>query len=41
MLIHDTTIDYGDIGYGSALAVLMFLLSMVVTALYLRRIQRD
>ena len=41
MLIHDTTIDYGDIGYGSALAVLMFLLSMVVTAFYLRRIQRD
>lgn len=41
MLIHSTTIDYGDIGYGSALAVLMFLLSMVVTALYLRRIQRD
>jgi trehalose/maltose transport system permease protein len=41
MLIHDTTIDYGDIGYGSALAVLMFLLSMVVTAVYLRRVQRD
>lgn len=41
MLIHGTTIDYGDIGYGSTLAVFMFLLSMAVTALYLRRIQRD
>jgi multiple sugar transport system permease protein len=41
MLIHGTTIDYGDIGYGSTLAVFMFLLSMTVTALYLRRIQRD
>ncbi|HLX29137.1 MAG TPA: sugar ABC transporter permease [Casimicrobiaceae bacterium] len=41
MLIHSTTIDYGDIGYGSTLAVLMFIVSMAVTALYLRRIQRD
>ena len=41
MLIHATTIDYGDIGYGSTLAVLMFLVSMSVTAVYLRRIQRD
>lgn len=41
MLIHGTTIDYGDIGYGSALAVLMFILSMCATAVYLRRIQRD
>jgi multiple sugar transport system permease protein len=41
MLIHATTIDYGDVGYGSTLAVLMFLLSMAVTALYLRRLQRD
>lgn len=41
MLIHGTTIDYGDIGYGSTLAVFMFLLSMAVTALYLRRIQQD
>ena len=41
MLIHATTIDYGDVGYGSTLAVFMFLLSMGVSAAYLRRIQRD
>ena len=41
MLIHATTIDYGDIGYGSTLAVFMFLVSMSVTAVYLRRIQRE
>jgi len=41
MLIHATTIDYGDIGYGSTLAVLMFVVSMTVTALYLRQIRRD
>jgi multiple sugar transport system permease protein len=41
MLIHQTTIDYGDIGYGSTLAVFMFIVSMAATALYLRRIQRD
>jgi len=41
MLIHSTTIDYGDIGYGSTLAVLMFIVSMAVTAVYLRRLQRD
>jgi multiple sugar transport system permease protein len=38
MLIHATTIDYLDVGYGSTLAVFMFLLSMVVTAFYLKRI---
>jgi multiple sugar transport system permease protein len=31
MLIHKTTIDYLDVGYGSALAVCMFVLSLVVT----------
>ncbi len=41
MLIHATTIDYGDVGYGSTLAVFMFILSMGVSAAYLRRIQRD
>lgn len=38
MLIHKTTIDYLDVGYGSTLAVCMFLLSLVVTAVYLKRI---
>jgi len=38
MLIHKTTIDYLDLGYGSTLAVCMFVLSMLVTALYLRRV---
>lgn len=38
MLIHKTTIDYLDLGYGSAQAVLMFLLSMGVTAVYLQRV---
>jgi len=38
MLIHKTTIEYLDVGYGSTLAVFMFLLSLAVTAVYLRRI---
>ncbi len=38
MLIHKTTIEYLDVGYGSTLAVCMFLLSMCVTAVYLKRI---
>ena len=41
MLIHKTTIDYLDVGYGSTLAVFIFLLSMAVTAVYLRRIGRN
>jgi multiple sugar transport system permease protein len=41
MLIHKTTIDYLDVGYGSTLAVFMFLLSMCVTAVYLRRVGRE
>ncbi len=41
MLIHKTTIDYLDVGYGSTLAVCMFVLSLVVTSFYLRRIGRN
>ncbi len=39
MLIHRTTIDYLDIGYGSTMAVVMFFISMVITAFYLKRIK--
>jgi multiple sugar transport system permease protein len=38
MLIHKNTIDYLDVGYGSTLAVFMFIISLGVTAIYLRRI---
>jgi ABC-type sugar transport system permease subunit len=38
MLIHKNTIDYLDVGYGSTLAVGMFMLSIVITAVYLRRV---
>jgi multiple sugar transport system permease protein len=38
MLIHKTTIEYLDVGYGSTLAVCMFVLSLAVTALYIRRV---
>ena len=41
MLIHKTTIEYLDVGYGSTLAVFMFLLSLVVTSVYLRRVERQ
>lgn len=41
MLIHKTTIDYLDLGYGSALAVMLFLISMAVTGLYLRQIGKQ
>ncbi len=41
MLIHNTTIDYLDVGYGSTMAVCMFVLSLCVTALYLRRMGRE
>ena len=38
MLIHKTTIEYLDMGYGSTLAVFMFLISLGVTAMYLKRV---
>ena len=41
MLIHKTTIEYLDVGYGSTLAVFMFILSLCVTAVYLRRIGKN
>jgi multiple sugar transport system permease protein len=41
MLIHKNSIEYGDIGYSSTLAVFMFVLSLAVTAIYLRRIARQ
>jgi ABC-type sugar transport system permease subunit len=41
MLIHKTTIDYLDLGYGSALATLLFVISMGVTAIYLRQIGKQ
>ena len=41
MLIHGTTIDYLDVGYGSTLAVCMFVLSLFVTGFYLKRIGRN
>ena len=41
MLIHKTTIDYLDVGYGSTLAVCMFVLSLFVTGFYLKRIGRN
>jgi multiple sugar transport system permease protein len=41
MFIHKTTIDFLDLGYGSALAVLMFIVSALATAGYLRYTRRD
>ena len=41
MYIHKTTIDFLDFGYGSALAALMFVVSIVVTSGYLRYTRRD
>ncbi len=41
MLIHKNTIDYLDVGYGSTLAVGMFMLAIGITAVYLRRVGRS
>jgi multiple sugar transport system permease protein len=39
MYVHTTTLDFLDFGYGSALAVVMFLVSMLATAWYLRNLR--
>jgi ABC-type sugar transport system permease subunit len=41
MYIHKTTIDSLDLGYGSTLAVLMFIASAALTSFYLRYTRRD
>jgi len=41
MYIHKTTLDFLDFGYGSALAALMFVLSMFATSGYLRYTRRS
>ncbi|MFL9709392.1 carbohydrate ABC transporter permease [Methylobacillus sp. Pita1] len=40
ILINTTAIEYMDVGYGSALAVLLFLLSMAVSSVYLRKLYK-
>lgn len=39
MYIYQNTVDFLDLGYGSALAVVMFLISMAATVMYLRQIR--
>lgn len=39
MYIHQNTVSFLDLGYGSALAVVLFLISMLFTALHLRLIR--
>lgn len=41
MYIHKTTLDFLDFGYGSALAALMFVLSMAATSGYLKYTRRS
>ena len=41
MYIHKTTLDFLDFGYGSALATLMFVLSMLLTSGYLKYTRRS
>jgi multiple sugar transport system permease protein len=39
MYIYQNTVDFLDLGYGSTLAVVMFLLSMAISVIYLRQIR--
>lgn len=41
MYIQSNTIDYLDVGYGSTLAVFMFLMSMATTFVYLKYVRGD
>jgi multiple sugar transport system permease protein len=41
MYVHRTTIDVLDFGYGSALATLMFIVSLCVTSVYIGHMRRD
>jgi multiple sugar transport system permease protein len=41
MYIHMNAVDYLDLGYSSALAVVMFVLSMATTFIYLRYVKAD
>lgn len=41
MYIHQNTVDFLDLGYGAALAVVLFVISMAVTALYLRQVRSE
>ncbi|MBV8659288.1 MAG: sugar ABC transporter permease, partial [Burkholderiales bacterium] len=41
MLIQTNAIDYLDVGYASALAVLLFITSLCVSLLHLRRVYRE
>ncbi len=41
MYIHQTTVDFLDLGYGSTLAVAMFVISMAVSVVYLKQIRTN
>jgi len=41
MYIHQNTVDFLDLGYGAALAVVLFFISMGVTTLYLRQVRTE
>lgn len=41
MYIHQNTVDFLDLGYGAALAAVLFFISMAVTAFYLRQVRSE